>query len=73
VHYVCADDTHGTPIMLAAEKEGITPEQLIAGMQASSTSRFRRLPVAFDNYHSTHSDENRALAEDIYLQLKADG
>jgi methionyl-tRNA synthetase len=70
VHYVCADDTHGTPIMLRAEKEGITPEALIARVQGEHIRDFADFGVAFDNYHSTHSEENRAYAEDIYLRLR---
>ncbi len=73
VHFVCADDTHGTPIMLAAEKTGQTPEQFIAGMQASHERDFAEFMVAFDHYDSTHSDGNRALTETIYASLKANG
>lgn len=72
-YYVCADDAHGTPIMLSAEKEGIAPEQLIDKMRASHTSDFEGFHVAFDHYHSTHSEENKALAEHIYLALKESG
>src|SRR5574337_2007445 len=68
-HYVCADDTHGTPIMLRAEREGITPEQLIARVHGEHTRDFADFGVAFDNYHSTHSEENRAYAEAIYRKL----
>ena len=71
--YVCADDTHGTPIMLRAEKEGITPEQLIARVHGEHSRDFAGFHVAFDNYHSTHSDETRFYAEDIYKKLKAAG
>jgi methionyl-tRNA synthetase len=71
--YVCADDTHGTPIMLRAEKEGITPEQLIARVHGEHSRDFAGFHVAFDNYHSTHSDETRFYAEDIYTKLKAAG
>ena len=71
--YICADDTHGTPIMLRAEKEGISPEQLIARVQSEHERDFAGFHVAFDNYHSTHSDETRKLAETIYLRLKAQG
>ena len=71
VHYVCADDTHGTPIMLRAEKEGISPEALIARVHGEHLRDFTDFFVAFDNYHSTHSPENRAYAEDIYARLKA--
>jgi methionyl-tRNA synthetase len=73
VHYVCADDTHGTPVMLRAEKEGVTPEQLIARVHGEHLRDFTAFNVAFDNYHSTHSPENRAYAEDIYAKLKAGG
>ncbi len=73
VHYVCADDTHGTPVMLRAEKEGLTPEQLIARVHGEHLRDFTAFGVAFDNYHSTHSPENRYYAEDIYAKLKAGG
>ncbi len=71
--YVCADDTHGTPIMLRAEKEGITPEQLIARVHAEHARDFAGFHVDFDNYHTTHSDETRDCANDIYLKLRAAG
>ena len=71
--YVCADDTHGTPIMLRAEKEGITPEQLIARVHGEHSRDFAGFHVQFDNYHSTHSDETRFYAEDIYGKLNAAG
>lgn len=70
-HYVCADDTHGTPIMLRAQAEGISPEALIAHAHGEHLRDFTDFFVAFDNYHSTHSPENRAFAEDIYERLKA--
>ncbi len=73
VHYVCADDTHGTPIMLAAEKAGTTPEAFIAGIQASHERDFADFGVAFDHYDSTHSSGNRALTEAIYAKLDASG
>ncbi len=72
-HYVCADDTHGTPIMLRAEKEGITPETLIARVQTEHERDFAGFHVAFDHYYSTHSEETREMAEVIYQRLKADG
>jgi methionyl-tRNA synthetase len=72
-HYVCADDTHGTPIMLRAEKEGITPEQLIARVWQEHFDDFSAFHVAFDNFGSTNSDENKACAQDIYKTLKANG
>jgi len=73
VHYVCADDTHGTPIMLRAEKEGITPEQLIARVHEEHSADFADFLVQFDNYYSTNSEENRELASGIYKALKANG
>ena len=72
-YYVCADDTHGTPVMLRAEQEGITPEQLIARMQREHLADFQGFQVDFDCYHSTHSEENRTLATEIYLRLKQAG
>ncbi|MBX3693475.1 methionine--tRNA ligase [Dokdonella sp.] len=69
VHFVCADDAHGTPIMLAAERAGMTPEAFIAPVQASHERDFADFGVAFDHYHSTHSPENRELAEAVYLAL----
>ncbi|TXH95670.1 MAG: methionine--tRNA ligase [Pseudomonas sp.] len=71
--YVCADDAHGSAIMLRAEKEGISPEQLIANVQAEHMADFADFGVNFDNYHSTHSEENRELASSIYLALRDKG
>ncbi len=73
VHYVCADDTHGTAIMLRAEKEGIAPEALIARVLEEHRRDFAGFRIAFDNYHSTHSPETRGLAEDIYAKLQSAG
>ena len=73
VHYVCADDTHGTPIMLRAEKEGITPEALIAKVHTEHYADFSEFLVEFDNYYSTNSPENKELASGIYKALKANG
>jgi methionyl-tRNA synthetase len=73
VHYVCADDAHGTPIMLAAEKAGVTPEAFIENVRVEHARDFGDFGVAFDHYHSTHSPENRALAELIYRRLDAAG
>ena len=64
--YVCADDAHGSAIMLRAEKEGITPEQLIANVQAEHSADFAEFLVDFDNFHSTHSEENRAEEDTEY-------
>ncbi len=72
-HYVCADDTHGTPIMLRAEKEGISPEELIARVHGEHYRDFSGFHIQFDNYHSTHSPETRELAETIYTRLKERG
>jgi len=71
--FVCADDTHGTPIMLAAEKAGVTPETFIAGMQASHERDFAAFGVSFDHYDSTHSTANRELTETFYARLEAGG
>ncbi len=73
VHYICADDTHGTAIMLRAEKEGITPEALIARVLGEHQRDFAGFHIGFDNYHTTHSAETRALSEDIYRRLQAGG
>ncbi|MBW3550337.1 MAG: methionine--tRNA ligase [Proteobacteria bacterium] len=72
-HFVCADDTHGTPIMLAAEKAGTTPEAFIAQVQAGHERDFADFGVAFDHYDSTHSPRNRALTEAIYAKLDNSG
>ncbi|MDD5578657.1 MAG: methionine--tRNA ligase [Methylobacter sp.] len=72
-YYVCADDTHGTPIMLKADRDGITPEQLIAQVGKEHILDFTEFGVAFDNYHSTHSEENRIFSELIYKRLQAAG
>jgi methionyl-tRNA synthetase len=71
VHYVCADDTHGTPIMLRAEAEGITPEQLIARVWQEHYDDFAAFHVEFDHYGSTNSTETRDFAQGIYRKLKA--
>ena len=71
--YVCADDAHGTPIMLRAQREGITPEELIAATWEEHTRDFADFHIGFDHYHSTHSPENRELAETIYRRLKDGG
>ncbi len=72
-YYVCADDAHGTPIMLRAQQAGIHPEELIAGFNAEHQADFRDFAIEFDNYYSTHSPENRALAGQIYQSLKDGG
>ncbi|MGD8105513.1 methionine--tRNA ligase [Pantoea sp. FN0302] len=73
VWFICADDAHGTPIMLKAQQMGITPEQMIAEMSQAHQKDFAGFNISYDNYHSTHSDENRELSELIYTRLKENG
>lgn len=73
VHFICADDAHGTPVMLKAQQLGIKPEQMIAQMSMEHQQDFAGFSISYDNYHSTHSDENRELSNLIYLQLKKNG
>src|SRR5476649_782261 len=73
VYYVGADDTHGTPIMLRAEKEGITPKQLIDRVWQEHKRDFDSFGISFDNYYTTDSAENKTLSETVYLALQADG
>lgn len=73
VTYVCADDAHGTAIMLKAEANGISPEEQIANVKASHETDFSKFLINFDNYHSTHSEENRELSELIYRRLNSEG
>ncbi len=70
---ICGDDAHGTPIMLKAEQLGITPEQLTASMQASHQRDFAAFAIEYDCYHTTHSAENKDLAEQIYRALQENG
>jgi methionyl-tRNA synthetase len=72
-YYVCADDAHGTPIMLRAQKEGISSEELIERVEKEHQADFDDFAVAFDNYHSTHSTENQSLANTIYEALNSNG
>lgn len=72
-YYVCADDAHGTPIMLRARQDGITPEELIAATQKDHEADFADFLIGFDNYYTTHSEENRTIASDIYLKLRDAG
>ena len=71
--YLCADDTHGTPIMLRAQNDGITPEELIARVQEEHYRDFRGFHIQFDNYYTTHSPENEALVVEMYDALRATG
>ncbi|MEL0629797.1 methionine--tRNA ligase [Psychromonas aquatilis] len=73
IHFVCADDAHGTAIMLKAQEMGITPEELIAGVQADHEKDFEGFNISFDNYHSTHSEENKALSSQMYIALRDNG
>ncbi len=73
VYFVAADDAHGTPIMLAAEKAGMTPEAFIAHIRAGHEADFSAFNFSFDQYHTTHSKENRELAALIYTRLRAGG
>lgn len=72
-HYVCADDTHGTAIMLKAEQQDITSEQLIEKIHAEHSQDFNDFLISHDNYYSTHSEENKTYSEEIYLQLYKKG
>ena len=72
-YFVCADDTHGTPIMLKADREGITPEQLITKVGIEHLADFTEFYVDFDNYHSTHSEENKIFSSLIYNRLRSAG
>ena len=73
VHFVCADDAHGAPIMIAAEKAGITPQEFVAGISSGRKPYLEGFHIAFDNWHSTDGEENHQLAKEIYLQLKNKG
>lgn len=72
-YYVCADDAHGTPIMLKAQQQGISPEEMIAKTKVEHMADFAGFGIAFDNYHSTHSEENQFFANQIYQRLNAAG
>ncbi|UIP27067.1 methionine--tRNA ligase [Photobacterium sp. TLY01] len=73
VHFICADDAHGTPIMLKAQQMGMEPEQMIAEVSKEHQADFAGFDISFDNYHSTHSEENRELSAFIYNELKKNG
>ncbi|HGO7511861.1 methionine--tRNA ligase [Neisseria meningitidis] len=72
-YYCCADDTHGTPVMLAAQKQGIAPEDMIAKVREEHLADFTDFGIGYDNYYSTHSPENKQFSQDIYRALKANG
>ncbi|AYC18260.1 Methionine--tRNA ligase [Dickeya dianthicola] len=73
VHFICADDAHGTPIMLKAQQMGVAPEQMIATVSQEHQQDFAGFNISYDNYHSTHSEENRELSGLIYRRLKENG
>ncbi len=73
VNFVCADDTHGAPIMLQAEADGITPEELIARIAETHKRDYQRFGISFDNFHTTHSEENKELSAAIFLALQKSG
>src|SRR6185436_9080975 len=73
VNFVCADDTHGAPIMLQAEKEGIAPEELVGRVAEGHRRDYQRFGISFDNFPSTHSEENRELSAAIFLALQKNG
>ena len=73
VHFVCADDAHGAPIMIAAEKAGLTPQDFVAQIAAGRAQYLDGFHIGFDNWHSTDAPENHALAQDIYRALRANG
>ena len=73
VHFVCADDAHGAPIMLKAEAEGIKPQELVERIAAGRPQYLQGFHISFDNWHSTDSPENTALSQDVYQKLKAAG
>jgi methionyl-tRNA synthetase len=71
--YVCAEDTHGTPVMIKAQAEGVTPEELITRMAAEHRADYQGFLIGHDHFHSTHSPENQAITADLYGKLKAAG
>jgi methionyl-tRNA synthetase len=73
VVYICADDAHGTPIMLKAKEEGISPEQLISEVKKNHEEDFKKFFINFDHYSSTNSEKNKKLCEEIFLKLKESG
>jgi methionyl-tRNA synthetase len=73
VHFVCADDAHGAPIMIAAEKAGITPQEFVAGIAATRPQYLNGFHIGFDHWHSTDAPENHELAQGIYLALRREG
>lgn len=72
-YYICADDAHGTPVMLRAQSEGIAPETLIEQQRRAHLDDYRGFSISFDNYYSTHSDYNREFSETIYMRCREQG
>ena len=72
-YYICASDAHGTPIMLKAEEEGISPETLVTKTREEHLEHFSGFSIEFDNFHTTHSDENKHIVEQIYSSLRDEG
>ena len=70
IHYICADDTHGTPVMLKAEMENITPDELVEKVHVEHSQDFSDFNISFDNFYSTNSKENKSLSEAMYEALK---
>jgi len=68
-HFVCGDDAHGTPIMLRAEKLGLSPEELIGRIKEEHEQDLKDFNIALDNFHTTHSEENKRFASEIYQRL----
>jgi methionyl-tRNA synthetase len=73
LHFVCADDAHGAPIMIAAENAGVTPQEFVAGIAAGRKPYLDGFHISFDNWHSTDGAENHELAKEIYLHLRKEG
>ncbi|HEX5162142.1 MAG TPA: methionine--tRNA ligase [Steroidobacteraceae bacterium] len=73
VIYVCAEDSHGTPVMIKAQAEGVTPEQLITAMAAEHQADYQGFLIGHDHFHTTHSPENQAITNDLYAKLRAAG
>ena len=71
--YFCADDTHGTPVMLKAQELGLSPEELIKNVKKDHLETYEKYGIDFTNFHSTHSDENKKIAQDIYMSAKENG
>mgnify|MGYP003986506491 FL=1 len=71
--YFCADDTHGTPVMLKAQELGLSPEELIKNVKKDHIETYEKYGIDFTNFHSTHSDENKKIAQEIYMSAKENG